>query len=211
MLEELLGGNVLGFMIWIVALVVAISIHEFAHAMVADYLGDPTAKLSGRKTLNPLAHFDPVGTLMLLFFSFGWGKPVPIDPFNLRDPRRDQALISLAGPGSNLILALVLSLVVRLSGNVLGLSILMPIIFLNVTLAIFNLIPLGPLDGFKIVLGFLPEDLARQWQETQSYGIIILLILLFLPIGGFSMGRVVLSLSSSIIKLFLGPSFGTIV
>lgn len=211
MLGEILGGN----LIWLIALLVAISIHEFAHAFMADYLGDPTARLEGRKTLNPLAHLDPIGTIMLLFFKFGWGKPVPVDPFNFQNPRRDQALVSLAGPASNLILAFILSVILRLMAGMVNesllFSIFLPILFINVALAIFNLIPIGPLDGFKVVLGFLPEDLAREWQETESYGLIILLLLIFLPIRGFSLGGLVLRITSSILHLFLEPSLGMVI
>src|SRR3990172_11954241 len=100
-----LFNNPLSFVFWLLGLTVAITVHEFAHAYAAERLGDPTPRLMGRLTLNPLAHLDPLGTLMLLIARFGWGKPVQFDPFNLRHPRRDSALISLAGPASNLIMA----------------------------------------------------------------------------------------------------------
>lgn len=204
----MLFTSLISFLTFIIALLVAITIHEFAHAAVADHLGDPTPKLAGRLTLNPLAHLDPLGTLMLFLFRFGWGKPVPVDPFNLRDPRRDQALISLAGPASNLILAVILSLILHLGGAPSGhprgvfviplISLLLnylisPLIFLNVTLAIFNLLPVHPLDGFKIVHGFLPPELAAQWEELTSLGPLILFLLVF-PITG-----------RSIISLILNP------
>ena len=101
-------------LLWIISLLIALSVHEYAHARAADELGDPTPRMNGRLTLNPIAHLDPFGTLALIFFGFGWGKPVLIDPYNLKDPRKDQALISLAGPGSNFILAVVVSLIYRL-------------------------------------------------------------------------------------------------
>jgi len=215
MIEEFISGNIIGVVISLAAILIAITVHEFSHAAMADYLGDPTAKLSGRKSLNPLAHLDPIGTLMLLLFRFGWGKPVPVDPFNLRNPRRDQALVSLAGPGSNLILAFLLSIVLRIAAvsqaGILWTSLLLPIIFINVALAIFNLIPLGPLDGFKIVLGFLPEDKARDWAGTQSYGLIILMMLVFLPIGGLSIGGIVFGITNTIIRLFLGSGLGMVI
>jgi len=141
------------FAIWAAALLMAVTVHEFAHAWTADHLGDPTAKLAGRVTFNPLAHLDPIGTLMLLLFRFGWGKPVPIDPFNLRNPRRDAAIISFAGPAANLTLATILSVFIRLSYIFLGPTsilietVLLPFVFLSVMLAIFNLIPIHPLDG----------------------------------------------------------------
>lgn len=193
-----LFNNPLGFLFWLIALVVAITIHEFSHAYTADRLGDPTPGLQGRLTLNPLAHLDPLGTLMMLIARFGWGKPVQFDPFNLRHPRRDAALISLAGPASNLILATICSVLLHLllqarfavlSNVLLGtgiafiMSLLQPIIILNVFLAIFNLVPIHPLDGFKIVGGILPEEYARQWYELEQYGMIFLIVLIF-PIFG---------------------------
>jgi Zn-dependent protease len=207
MLQELLT-NPFSFLIWIVALLVAITIHEFSHALAADRLGDPTPRLEGRLTLNPLAHLDPIGTLMLLIARFGWGKPVPIDPYNLQNPRRDAAIISLAGPGSNFILAIILSIILRLSllssFGLLAISLLTPIIVLNVYLGLFNLLPVAPLDGFKIVLGFLPHDLALQWEELESYGLIFLLFLIF-PFGGRPLISTILSPIINLIFSLLLP------
>lgn len=172
--------NPISFFVWFFALLVAISIHEFSHAWMADRLGDPTPRINGRLTLSPLAHLDPIGTLMLLLTRFGWGKPVPIDPYNLENPRRDTALISLAGPASNLILATILSVFTGLL-NLWFIDLLfLPIIILNTSLAIFNLLPIPPLDGSKILLGLLPYDLALEWEEIlEQYGLIIILFLLF--------------------------------
>lgn len=200
-----LFNNPLNFLFWLGALVIAITIHEFAHAYAAERLGDPTPRLMGRLTLNPLAHLDPLGTLMLLLVRFGWGKPVQFDPFNLRHPRRDSAIISLAGPVSNLILAVGSSLLLRIlfSSGLLAprspampagwlgevgfvyffISFLQPLIIMNVVLAIFNLVPIHPLDGFKIVEGILPEEYSRQWKELEGYGMIFLILLIF-PIFG---------------------------
>ncbi len=215
MLGELFN-NPLSFVFWIVALVVAITIHEFSHALAAERLGDPTPRLQGRLSLNPLAHLDPLGTLMLFLVRFGWGKPVVFDPFNLRHPRRDAAIISLAGPASNLILASVCSVLVHLlftfrlpllSYSFVGvlvyasIGLLQPIILLNVMLAIFNLIPIHPLDGFKIVGGILPETYARQWYELEPYGLIFLLFLIF-PI--FSPVAPVMAVIWPIINFILG-------
>ena len=180
--------NPLLFFGWFVALIVAITVHEFAHAFAADRLGDPTPRIQGRLTLNPLAHLDPLGTLMILFVRFGWGKPVQFDPFNLNNPKRDAAIISFAGPVSNIILAITASIILRVLGSlspvafVLLSVFLQPIILLNIILAVFNLIPVHPLDGFKIVGGFLNREQYAQWMQLQSYGIFIL-ILLLLPIG----------------------------
>ncbi|MBI4999855.1 site-2 protease family protein [Candidatus Gottesmanbacteria bacterium] len=217
MLAELFN-NPFSFLIWTVALLVAITIHEFSHAFMADRLGDPTARLMGRLTLNPLAHLDPLGTLFLLIARFGWGKPVPFDPFNLRNPRRDSALISLAGPGSNLILATILSLILRAIPYfplpeivfLLVQAFFIPIIILNVGLAIFNLLPVHPLDGFKIVTGFLPKKLAYQWQELEGYGLFFLLLLL-LPLSGGPLLLNILGPIVSIILTILLPGLGTII
>lgn len=199
--------NPLSFLIWLIALVVAITIHEFSHALIADKLGDPTPRLMGRLTLNPLAHLDPIGTLMILLIRFGWGKPVQFDPFNLRNPRRDAALISIAGPTSNLLLALFLSFLVRSPFfPPFILQILFPIIFLNVALAVFNLIPIHPLDGFKIVGGILSEEQAREWYSLERYGLLFLLFLI-LPIGGNSLlFSIIFPVVNFILFLFLGKT-----
>lgn len=185
-----LSSNPLGFLFWIIALIVAITIHEFAHAWAAERLGDPTPRLMGRLTLNPLAHLDPLGTIMILVARFGWGKPVQFDPFNLRNPSRDSAIISLAGPVSNLILASFCSVFLRLLIPVhlspldgLVLVLLDNLIIMNVVLAVFNLVPIHPLDGFKIVGGILPKEYSQQWAELERYGMIFL-ILLILPLAG---------------------------
>jgi Zn-dependent protease len=169
------------------ALLIAITVHEFAHAWMADRLGDPTPSLDGRISLNPLKHLDPVGTLMLLFFRFGWGKPVEFDPYNLRHPRRDAALISLAGPAINLILAALAALLLKLTPNSLLAIFFIPLILININLAIFNLLPVPPLDGAKILYGILPGDWADEYNDFMGRYGTILLILLIIPIGGSSL------------------------
>jgi len=165
------------------SLVVSLTIHEFAHAYVSNYLGDPTAKYLGRVTINPLKHLDPLGTVLLLVLGFGWGKPVPFDPRNLKNPKRDAALISFAGPLSNLILAVLFALVYHLSISSQGFLALVGVfsylmVQYNLLLAFFNLIPVHPLDGFKVVYGLLPKNLAIQWIQFERYGFYILLFLL---------------------------------
>ena len=186
--------NPLEVLLFVAYLVLAVAVHEFAHAFASDRLGDPTARAAGRLTLNPLAHIDPVGTIVLPMFliflsggifAFGWGKPTPFDPYNFRNPRRDSAIISLAGPLSNLLLAIVISLIIHLFPYNL-LNILVPFIITNISLALFNLIPVGPLDGEKIVFGLLPRDLAYEYQVVMNrYGTLILLFLIF-PFFGSS-------------------------
>ena len=188
-----LTNNPLSFIIFIPVLLFTIAIHEYAHAKTADYLGDPTARLMGRITLNPLAHIDLYGMFFLFLFGFGWGKPVPFDPFNLKNPRRDAALISIAGPISNFSVAIICALLLKLfiffklsQLFFIGQIIFVPIISFNLLLGVFNLIPVGPLDGFKVVGGILPENRAREWYQLEKYGIFFLLALL-IPINGHSM------------------------
>jgi Zn-dependent protease len=176
--------NLIYYIFLAIALVIAITIHEYSHALAADRLGDPTPRSLGRLSLNPLRHLDPLGTLMIFVLRFGWGKPVPIDAYNLKNPRRDEQVIALAGPASNLILATLLSL---LSGfipqNFILLSFLFTLTQINIILAVFNLLPIPPLDGSKIFLNLLPVDTSIKWQEAfDRFGIIILLITLFIPI-----------------------------
>ncbi len=182
----------------IIIVLIAVSVHEFAHAWAADYFGDPTAKLEGRLTLNPLAHLDPIGTLTLFLFGFGWGKPVPVDSYNLKNPRRDEALISLAGPLSNIILALLVGLAFKfIPIQTLATSTqpLISFLAINLGLAYFNLLPFPPLDGSKIFLALLPFEQAVEAEETLSQYGLILLLMSFLPIFN---GR-------SLIDLILGP------
>ncbi len=192
--------------VWsIPAVLIAITVHEYWHGRIAYILGDPTAAEAGRLTLNPLAHLDPIGTLMLLLFRFGWAKPVPVNFNNLNYPKRDMVYVSLAGPIANISTAIIFALILRLSYYFLGyitlvrdtsflnliatllkgwLIFLQTGVIINLALAIFNLIPVPPLDGSKILLGLLPHSLAYRYAKLESYGTLILLILVLSGIIG---------------------------
>lgn len=160
----------------IIALLVAITIHEFSHAWVANFYGDPTAKMMGRLSLNPLAHLDLWGTIFLLLAGFGWGKPVIVNPRNFKNPKLDNLTVSLAGPLSNLILATTIGLIYRFVAlpNLLDLFFFL-LIFYNLVLMIFNLIPIPPLDGSKILGLFIGEE---SFVRFQQFGVSLLFLLI---------------------------------
>ena len=171
-------------------------LHEIAHGFVAERFGDPTARLAGRLTLNPKKHIDPFMSILLpllLILSgspviFGAAKPVPIDPFNLKEGRKDIALVALSGPLTNLIIAILGSFLIKLGGlpSILYL-LLSSVVTLNLLLAIFNLLPIPPLDGSKVFALLLPEKQSMAFLSLGSVGFFILFFLLFFPVGGFSL------------------------
>ncbi|MGY8751960.1 MAG: site-2 protease family protein [Fidelibacterota bacterium] len=170
----------------------ALSFHEFAHAWMASKCGDNTAARMGRLTLNPLAHLDPIGSLMILFVGFGWAKPVPVDGRNLKDPRKDMMKVAAAGPLSNLLLALMAGLLFRFlnSTQLLTDSLFILLIYftrINITLAVFNLIPVAPLDGSQIFSSYLMKKNPTLAWKIQSYGPQVLFgLILFSYVTGFS-------------------------
>lgn len=205
----------------IIALIISIVLHEMAHGFAADWLGDPTARLQGRLSPNPLVHIDLLGSIVvpaLLFISnagilFGWAKPVPYNPYNLRDPKWGEAKVAAAGPAVNLVLALLFGLLIRF-GDVFGLNsafidLSSYIVFINILLAFFNLIPIPPLDGSKIIQPFLPLSLQMGYrnfvQTFERFGLLgtFLFIFIFIQLlwAPFS------SLVASVFTLITGISF----
>ncbi|VBB07978.1 peptidase m50 [Lucifera butyrica] len=171
------------------ALLIALTVHEYGHARAAVAMGDPTPRYAGRLTLNPVAHLDPIGLIMLWLFRFGWAKPVPINPHNFSDGRRGVLLVSLAGPGSNVLMALVTALVIALMAKLQLLTgawikVLWLTYSYNIILAIFNLIPLPPLDGSKILSSLLPGRQAYTFERIEPYGPFILMGLVYIGVIG---------------------------
>lgn len=175
-------------------LLLALTVHEFAHGYIAYRLGDPTAKNLGRLTLNPLKHLDPIGTIAFFFIKFGWAKPVPVNPAYFKNPKKDMLWVALAGPATNLCLAVVSAIATKfiwiLASTIpyssLAEAFLVPLngmliasVWINLVLCIFNFLPIPPLDGSRILTGLLPDNLARSYLKVERYGFIIILLLAF--------------------------------
>ena len=174
-------------------LLFALTVHELAHGYIAYRLGDPTAKNAGRLTMNPLKHLDPLGVLAFIIMKIGWAKPVPVDPRYFKNPQKDMLLVALAGPGSNLVLAVASAIIARVlvSLNILPMFILQPLVgmlvasvWINIMLAVFNCIPIPPLDGSKVLMGLLPPDAARSYAKMEPFGFLLLLALFYTGIIG---------------------------
>lgn len=179
-------------MIFIVVLVYSVVIHEVSHGVVAERLGDPTARLAGRLTLNPIPHIDLFGSIILPvllrlagLIPLGAAKPVPVNFANLRNPKRDMALVALAGPGSNFLLAILCAIPLRLglfSFNSAGGEFLLLVVLVNLSLGIFNLVPIPPLDGSKVLASLLADRFLPLFLSLERYGIIILIIAVYIPV-----------------------------
>ena len=170
----------------VIALLVGLTFHEFSHALVADELGDGRPRAMGRLTLNPIPHIDPIGAVRLLIAGFGWAKPVMVNPYALRNGVRSMWLVAAAGPVANFVVAIGFAVIYRvldlagIEGGFL-VSLVRNVVLLNVLLALFNFIPIPPLDGYNAVLSFLPPRTAMTVQRYAPYGILVLLLLIILP------------------------------
>lgn len=203
-----------------IMLLIGFPVHEFAHALMAYRLGDGTAKLLGRLTLNPVAHFDPMGGLLLAVsfigagFGFGWAKPTPVNPNQLEGGRWGEAMVAAAGPISNLVLAILAALPLRfilaspelaLSIPSLVLVIIQLFIYINLVLMVFNLLPIPPLDGSKVLFAFLSPRQTYQWRPLlEQYGFILILVLFFLPPGESIGARIIIPILDALFSLLVG-------
>lgn len=194
------------------AIIIAMVIHEWAHARTAYALGDPTPRMMGRLTLNPAAHVDLIGLLMLFIVHFGWAKPVQINPYNFSNPRRDDILVSLAGPFSNFVIAFVtLMVMIFLTKIDFEMSegmqlVLSSIMIININFGIFNLIPIPPLDGYHVLKQVLPYELSQKLEILEQYSFLILIIILMTPAVTWifvPMQRFILGIFQGIVGIFL--------
>lgn len=204
--------NLLQIVAGLPGLIIAMVVHEYAHARVAVAMGDFTPRLMGRLTFNPVAHIDPIGLLMLFLVHFGWAKPVTINPNNFHNPRRDDILVSLAGPGANLLAAFLALLIMALCFKFgyqmsTGMRTVFSLIMIyNINFAIFNMIPIPPLDGSHVLKQLLPYDMAMKLQDLERYSIFILIAIMMTPI----LGGILIPMQQLILgffELLLSPLF----
>lgn len=190
---------------FLAAILLAVAVHEAAHALAAALLGDDTARLAGRLTLNPLAHLDPIGSLLFLMAGFGWGKPVPVNPRHFRNPTVDNLLVALAGPFSNLIVAIAFGLPLRILGGLLqpwAVAVLALMVFINLALMVFNLIPIPPLDGSKIIGVLFGEQVLHQLEQ---FSIFLLIGFLLLAQSGFPLiSQILINFPDFLFRLITG-------
>jgi Zn-dependent protease len=200
--------NVVAFVGFIVAILLGISVHEFMHAFTAHRLGDDTGRLMGRMTLNPMAHVDVFGSLLLVLAGFGYGKPVPVNESRLRGGRGSWAAVAFAGPAANFALAALCAVPIRFGGADFGgnyFTILGSVVFYNIVLGLFNLIPIPPLDGSRVVYALLPPQQAYSWRSFEGYGPIVLMLLIFF---GFAiLSAIVFGPAVAITRYLLGSGF----
>ncbi|MCI0765307.1 site-2 protease family protein [Bacillus sp. TL12] len=205
------------------AIVIALSVHEFAHAYVAYKFGDDTAKRQGRLTLSPMSHLDPIGMIAILIIGFGWARPVPVNPYNFKKPRLAGVLVSIAGPISNLILSAI-GLIILYSLDTLGVLNAVPFavadtliqffqifITLNIVLFVFNLLPIPPLDGYRVIEDLAPANIRAKMTQYEKYGAIALLILVITPLDRYTIQpifQVVIPYVLGILQSVIAPIFG---
>ena len=198
-------------------LLIALPFHEFSHALAAYRLGDSTAKFMGRLTLNPLAHLDPIGSLLILVAGFGWAKPTPYNPYNLQGGRNGEAIVAFAGPASNLVLAVAAAIplryIIATDANVpfQVVEVLLFFLQINVLLMIFNLVPIPPLDGSKLLFAFMDPRTERQYRPVlEQYGFLILIAAMLLPIlpgGETVVGLILRNVADPLISFLIGSRF----